>query len=161
MQRWRLFDNRKGAIKTFTLSTVQFTRVHWRDFVRYDDTSAAFPAIAPVINIENNTLDGIANDAARRILYVRVSGGTINFKNNIVTNTVGNFSNQSTTPDPTFENNNYFNAPALFTGGSVVAKIYDDSAKNLDPGYADPTSGNFKVSNQEIIDDAIGDPRWL
>jgi len=42
-----------------------------------------------------------------------------------------------------------------------VAKIYDDSAKNLDPGYADPTSGNFKVSNQEIIDDAIGDPRWL
>ncbi|HQB28419.1 MAG TPA: DUF4957 domain-containing protein [Paludibacter sp.] len=157
-----LFDNRQGAIKTFTLSnSTVYKSALARDFVRYDNTSAAFPEIAPVINIVNNTLDGIANDVARRILYVRVSGGTINFKNNIVTNTVGNFSNQSTTPAPTFENNNYFNAPALFTGGSEVAKIYDDSAKNLDPGYAAPTSGNFKVSNQEIIDNAIGDPRWL
>ena len=155
-------DNRVGAIKVLTLSnSTVYGSATARDFIRYDNTSAAFPDIAPVITIENNTLDGIANDAARRILYVRVAGATINFRNNLVTNTLGNFSNQSSTPIPTFSNNNYFNAPALFIGGSEVARFFDDLAKNLDPQYAAPGSGNFKVSNQTIIDNAIGDPRWL
>ncbi|NLI72819.1 MAG: fibronectin type III domain-containing protein [Bacteroidales bacterium] len=155
-------DNRKGAIKelTFTNNTV-YGSAAARDFIRYDNTSAAFPDIAPVITIDNNTLDGIANNASKRILYVRLAGATIYFRNNIVSNTVGNFSNQSTTPVPTFLNNNYFNAPALFSDGSDVAKVFDDSASDLDPEYAAPASGNFKVSNQTIIDNAIGDPRWL
>ncbi len=155
-------DNRQGAIKNLTLSnSTVYASVLARDFVRYDNTSAAFPEISPIINIVNNTLDGVSNDAARRLLYIRVAGATINFTNNIVTNTVGNFSNQSSTPVPTFSNNNYFNAPALFTGGSDVARFFDDLASNLDPQYAAPASGNFKVSNQTIIDKAIGDPRWL
>ena len=155
-------DNRVGAIKVLTLSnSTVYGSATARDFIRYDNTSSAFPDIAPVITVENNTLNGIANDAARRILYVRVAGATIHFRNNIVTNTAGNFSNQSTTPVPVFSNNNYFNAPALFTGGSDVARFFDDTAKNLDPGYVAPTTGNFKVSNQVIIDNAIGDPRWL
>lgn len=155
-------DNRQGAIKNLTLSnSTVYGSVLARDFVRYDNTSAAFPEISPVINIVNNTLDGIANNASRRILYVRVAGATINFTNNIVTNTAGNFSNQSSTPVPTFSNNNYFNAPALFTGGSDVARFFDDLASNLDPQYVAPANGNFKVSNQTIIDKAIGDPRWL
>ena len=155
-------DNRVGAIKVLTLSnSTIYNSVKARDFIRYDNTSAAFPAISPVITIENNTLDGVSNDASKRLLYVRVAGASIHFKNNIVSNTLGMFSNQSTTPVPTFSNNNYFNALALFTGGSTTAKIFDDSASSLDPGYAAPAAGNFKVSNQTIIDKSIGDPRWL
>lgn len=154
-------DNRAGAIKVLTLSnSTVYKSTAERDFLRYDNTSTEFPTISPVINIVNNTLDGVANNLSRRLLYVRVSGATINFQNNIVSNTMGNFSNQSTTPVPTFSNNNYFNAPALFTGGSDVARFFDDSASALDPGYTAPASGNFKVTNQTIIDKEIGDPRW-
>jgi len=28
------------------------------------------------------------------------------------------------------------------------------------PGFTDAANGNFKVSNQTIIDNEIGDPRW-
>lgn len=154
-------DNRLGAYKVLTLSnSTIYNSVKARDFIRYDNTSAAYPSILPVFNIENNTLNGVANDVTRRLLYIRVPG-TINFRSNIVSNTLAHFSNQSTTPIPSFNKNNYFGAPGLLTGGSTVSKIFDDSASILNPGYAAPATGNFKVSNQTIIDNEIGDPRWL
>ena len=44
----------------------------------------------------------------------------------------------------------------------VSQYIFDDTNySTLDPGFADPASGDFTVSNQTIKDKNIGDPRWL
>ena len=155
-----MFDCRAGAIKEINLtnSTV-YKSCAARDFLRYDDKSSSFPGITPTINVENCTFDGICN-APNRILYIRFKGHSIVFKNNLVTNTVANFSNQSSTNKPTFDKNNYFNAPNLKSGPVSGVTIFDTEATVFDPGYANATDGNFTVSNQNIKDFSIGDPRW-
>ena len=55
----------------------------------------------------------------------------------------------------------YFEAPSLLSipeGGA--GKVVDATGVTLDPGFTDAANGNFKVSNQTIIDNEIGDPRW-
>ncbi|WP_321333010.1 fibronectin type III domain-containing protein [uncultured Bacteroides sp.] len=154
-------DNRAGAPKVITLtnSTV-YNSVSARDFIRVDDKSSSFAGVTPTITVDHCTLNGVAN-TSNRLLYVRFKGNKITFTNNIVTNTGAIFSNQSSTAAPTFSGNNYFNAPGLFTGGSATSLIFDDSATSLDPGFTDVASGNFKVSQEDIIYKGIGDPRWL
>lgn len=52
-------------------------------------------------------------------------------------------------------------APSLLSipeGGA--GKVVDATGVTLDPGFTDAANGNFKVSNQTIIDNEIGDPRW-
>ena len=41
-----------------------------------------------------------------------------------------------------------------------AGKVVDATGVTLDPGFTDAANGNFKVSNQTIIDNEIGDPRW-
>lgn len=151
-------DSRVGAIKTLTLSnSTVYNSCAARDFIRYDNAASNFPGISPVINITNCTLDGVANTTSRRLLYIRFAGNSINFKNNIVTNTAGIFSNQASTAVPTFGGNNFFGAPNLFSGGAT-ANFYDNSATNHNPQYKDAAAGDFTVNN---IDVTVGDPRWL
>lgn len=154
-----LLDSRLGAIKTITLSnSTVYNSCAARDFIRYDDKASNFPGISPVINVMNNTLVGVANDLARRILYIRFAGNSINFSNNLVTNTVGYFSKEKNTAVPVFDKNNYFEAPALLPGGSSVSTIFDDKGTNANPQFKDPANGDFTV--QSIVVNA-GDPRWL
>ena len=81
--------------------------------------------------------------------------------NNLFAETTAYYSNQSRTdPTPTFLNNNYFNAPGFYT----LNTVYDSDPSNyttLDPGFVDALTGNFKVTNQTLIDNNVGDPRWL
>ncbi|MDU1904091.1 MAG: DUF4957 domain-containing protein [Dysgonomonas sp.] len=152
-------DSRAGAIKTITLSnSTVYNSCAARDFIRYDDKASSFPGITPVINVMNNTLVGVSNDTARRLLYIRFKGNVINFSNNIVANTVGIFSNQKATAVPTFSKNNYYQAPGLFTGGSETALFFDDRATSHNPQFKDAANGDFTVGNDNV--DA-GDPRWL
>jgi Fibronectin type III domain. len=152
-------DSRAGAIKTITLSnSTVYNSCAARDFIRYDDKASSFPGIAPVINVTNNTLVGVCNGAARRLLYVRFKGNVINFSNNIVTNMLGIFSNQSSTAVPNFNKNNYYEAPGLFSGGSETALFFDNSATSRNPQFQDAANGDFTVNN---IDVSAGDPRWL
>lgn len=159
-----MFDCRKGAIKELNITNnTIWNSCLARDLIRYDDASANYADITSVtINVLNNTLDGVCNDAGKRVLYVRYAGNVINFKNNIVSNTVGHFSNQSKTSAPAFENNNYFNATGFnVSGDNANAKILDETGFSNDPQYKDAAKGDFTIGNLEVSDKKQGSPRWL
>ncbi len=149
-------DSRAGAYRTLTLSnSTVYNSCAARDLIRYDNV-AAYAGTAPVINVTHCTLVGVAGGAANRIFYVRFVGNSINFNNNLVTNTLGLIANQAATAIPTFNNNNYFGAAALLTGS-----FGDASATQLDPKYKDAANGDFTVTNEAVQDKRVGDPRWL
>ena len=156
-----MFDCRAGAILkiNITNSTIWHCALE-RDFVRYDDKSSNFEGVQPQITIDHCTLNDVSNLAGKRILYVRFAGNSITFTNNIVSNTLANFSNQSSTGVPTFENNNYWNAASLNAEGGA-GKFIDTTGRALDPGYADAAGGDFTVSNEDVKFYGIGDPRWI
>jgi len=157
-----MFDCRAGAIEKLTISNnTIYNSCAERDLVRYDDKSSNFAGVAPVILIDHNTIVGACNTASRRILYVRFKGNSITFTNNIVTNSVGNFSNQKNTAEPTFDNNIYFNADGFVTAGANANALFVDSKGTiLDPQFADAANGNFTIGNDNVKDTKAGDPRW-
>lgn len=53
----------------------------------------------------------------------------------------------------------YYNCPKLWTG--VHSSDYSSFATEADPGFADAANGDYTVSNQDMIDKKIGDPRWI
>src|SRR5690606_27051239 len=100
----------------------------------------------------------------RRLLYVRFDANVLNLTNTIIAGPEGYggyFSNQSLTSQPICNNNNYFNAP-LFISGEITNGKYDISGthRTLDPGFANVESGDFTVSDEDVIFYGIGDPRW-
>ena len=162
-----LFDARKGAaIEELTISNSSFFKSCLeRDFIRYDDGSANFKSLGTItckITVDHNTMVGVANVASRRIFYTRFKNHTNTFTNNIVTNTLANFSNQGGTAVPTFDNNVYFAADGLVTSGANSnAKFVDGEGKILDPKFADAANGDFTITNDDVKDTKAGDPRWI
>lgn len=166
-----MFDCRKGCIEDLTLSqTTIFGSCANRDFIRYDDNSAAFPGATSVINVDKCTINGAAN-GGKRLLYVRFGGKndpmstTINWTNNLVTNTGAVWSNQSTTPVPNFGNNNvYFGCSKLnVLDGLDAGKtnlFIDELRTEADPQYKDAAKGDFTVGNESVSKLKVGDPRW-
>jgi len=157
-------DFRFGHVANLRITNSTFDRVALaRDFIRLDNTSAVFPGSISKVLIDKCTFYQVSN--TRRILYIR-------FVNNesTVTNTIfagadetytGYFSNQVLTAQPFCHRNNYFNAPRFL--GGVPSGLFDISGTHttLNPGFVNPTAGNFTVTNEELIFRRIGDPRWL
>ena len=156
-----LFVCRKGGYNKFDLkNNTIYNSAKGRDFVRMDDASKSITA-TPVITIDHNTIVGACNDAAKRILYVRFAGNTINFTNNIVASSAGNFSNQAKTAEPTFSNNIYFEADGFVTAGANANALFVDAAGTiLDPQFKDAANGDFTIGNDNVKDKKAGDPRW-
>ena len=156
-----LFDCRKGGYNKFDMkNNTIYNSAKGRDFVRLDDASKSISA-TPVITIDHNTIVGACNDASKRILYVRFAGNVINFTNNIVTSSVGNFSNQAKTAEPTFSNNIYFEADGFVTAGANANALFVDAAGTiLDPQFKDAANGDFTIGNDNVKDKKAGDPRW-
>lgn len=160
-----MFDCRKGYIAALNItnSTI-WNSCADRDFIRYDDASGDFAGAAPVITVDHCTIDGVSNDSSRRLLYVRFKGNSITFTNNMVSNMPNcgrGFSDNSNTAEPKFDNNNYFNTKNLVTdGGDGKAKFFDADGTTADPGYADAANGDFTLSNEDLIYNQVGDPRW-
>ena len=155
-------DFRSGHVVNLSITNSTFNKVAAfpRDFIRLDNSSSKFPGSTSTILIDKCTFYNVSH--SRRILYVR-------FVNNqsTVTNTIfagpegytGYYSNQAATTNPECSKNNYFNAPAFYT--TSMKLDLSTSYTTLDPGFADVAAGNFKVSNQALIDNQTGDPRWL
>ena len=156
------FDSRKGRINETNLTNSTIYNVALkRDFIRMDDASSAMGG-NPVINVTGCTINNIANASGKRLLYVRYKGNVINWKNNLTTNTVAVFSNQSSTAVPSFENNAYFNTPNLKNVVEKVNLFTDESATwDVDPKYQDAANGDFTVTNEDVSSKGVGDPRWL
>ncbi|WP_419523963.1 DUF5123 domain-containing protein, partial [Bacteroides nordii] len=133
------------------------------DFIRFNRHSTK----GNIINISNCTLYGI-EATSKGLFYVRSNSvGNKDFTANITKCIFANMSNKvffsqdTKTDNLTFNSNYYFEAPSLLSipeGGA--GKVVDATGVTLDPGFTDAANGNFKVSNQTIIDNEIGDPRW-
>lgn len=155
-------DFRNGIAAKFEfVNNTAYNSALARDFFRMDaGGSTNFPDITSSILIKNNTLNQVSNGNNRRLLYVRLAKHSIRFESNLVTNTLGYHSNQASTTIANFEKNNYFNAPN-FSASTQTAAKNDPNGTALNPGYSDAAAGNFKVSNEELRFQKIGDPRWL
>lgn len=158
-------DFRGGYVASISLTNSTFVNcAPARDFVRLDDTSVTYPGKVSKVVIDHCTFYKVSNIDSRRILYVRFVENTLTVTNSIIAETIGYYTNQSKSAQPECSNNNYFIAPAFVPGGTAVSGAKFDLSNNynlLDPGFADPATGNFKVTNQTLIDKAVGDPRWL
>ena len=155
-------DSRTGAIKVITLSnSTIYNSALQRDLIRYDNASANFPGVVPKIIVNRNTFYNVCDGTSRRLLYVRFTGNTITFTNNIVAASKGIFTNQISTGIPAFGNNNYYQAPGYLPGGSTTQNVFfDDTGLTFDPKFENPSAGNFKVKSDDILSLQIGDPRW-
>lgn len=58
----------------------------------------------------------------------------------------------------TYRDNYYFNTIGLWEGEYLDPSEVD--ASEADPGLVDPASGDFTITNQNLIDDAVGPARW-
>uniref|UniRef100_UPI004047D79D DUF5123 domain-containing protein n=1 Tax=Mariniflexile sp. TaxID=1979402 RepID=UPI004047D79D len=152
-------DFRDSDALNITVKTSTFNNcAPARDFFRIDAAGTSNGNATVNVLLEKCTLYAISNNASRRILYIRFNANVITVRNNIFAETLAIYSNQSTTSDPTFSNNNYFNATGLHTANTK----YDSSASLtiLNPGFVNAATGNFKVTNQTLLDNQVGDPRW-
>ncbi|WP_129748017.1 DUF5123 domain-containing protein [Flavobacterium anhuiense] len=136
-----------------------------RDFVRADAVVSpnGFSGTGLTTNvlIESCTLYAVSNTVApKRILYVRFANNTSTVKNTLITSTTAIYTNQPLTTQPTFSKNYYNDAPS-FIDGTITNNKIDASATTANPQFVDPANGDFTVKNQTLIDNNIGDPRWL
>lgn len=62
----------------------------------------------------------------------------------------------------TYTKNYYFNCPNLWnaTASAYASDHSDVATETIDPEFKDPESGDLTITNQTVVDLAIGDPRW-
>lgn len=132
-----------------------------RDFIRMDASGDSNnTGVTANILIDSSTFYAVADDDSRRLLYVRFVSNDVTVRNTLIVNTEseGYADREGIDESPTFSNNNYFNAPGFYDTNQY---IYDDSSyTTLDPGFVNPSTGDFTVINQTLIDNQVGDPRW-
>lgn len=156
-------DFRNSDVLNLDINTSTFNNcAPGRDFIRLDDAGTSTQSgLTCNINLDSSTIYACSNSSSKRLMYVRFQANLITVTNTLITDTDSEgFSDQSRTdPNPTFLNNNYFNAAGFF---NPTQTVYDSSGtyRELDPGFVDPLSGDFTVTNQTIKDNLIGDPRW-
>lgn len=156
-------DFRNSNVYNLNLTTSTFDNcAPGRDFIRIDDAGSTSGGIGYTSNvlIDECTLYKVANSSSKRIVYVRFNVNEIEIRNTLITDSpdIDAISDRTQTDENiVFVNNNYFNAPAL-TDSSEVR--YDPNATTLNPGFVDAENGDFTVTNQTILDNQIGDPRW-
>lgn len=158
-------DFRKTNVLNLTVKTTTFNNcasnaaTGARDFFRIDNGGATGTGLTTNLLLDSCTLYNVSNASGKRIVYVRFDANVITVKNNLIAETVATYSNQSSTSVPTFSNNNYFNAAGFYD--PLVSK-YDGTTTytTLNPGFSNAAAGNFKISNQTLKDNLVGDPRW-
>ncbi|MDT0645158.1 DUF4957 domain-containing protein [Zunongwangia sp. F260] len=132
-----------------------------RDFIRMDASGTSNDAgLTSNVLIDSNTLYAVSNNESSRLLYIRFVSNDVTVRNTLIVNTEseGYADREGIDESPSFSNNNYFNAPGFY---DTAQYIFDDTSYfNLDPGFVDPSTGDFTVTNQTLIDNQIGDPRW-
>ena len=155
-------DFRNSDVLNINVNTSTFNNcAPGRDFFRVDASGTSNDTgLTCNIILDSCTLYACSNSSSRRIFYVRFQTNEITAQNNLITDTEseGYADRSGVDEDPTFNNNNYFNASGFLDPDQY---IFDSSNyTELDPGFADPLIGDFTITNQTLIDNAVGDPRW-
>ena len=73
----------------------------------------------------------------------------------------GNFARSGHIPEGTetdYSNNFYYNNIGFLEGQYTDPAEFDGTEE--DPGFEDPENGDFTITNQNLIDKKVGDPRW-
>ncbi len=163
-------DFRSTYVANVTLTNSTFNNcAPARDFIRIDAASGfSGTGLTSTVLIDHCTVYKSPESAAvgtRRLLYVRFNANVLTVRNTIIAESGGFFSNQTTTSQHTSLNNNYFNAPRFHDAAfETISNLKVDNSgtfTTLDPGFTNAAAGNFKVTNQTLLDNAVGDPRWL
>ncbi|MFG4004986.1 DUF5123 domain-containing protein [Flavobacterium aquidurense] len=137
-----------------------------RDFVRVD---AVLPAnggfsgtgLNTNVLIDKCTLYKVSTTAApKRILYLRFSANTSTVSNTLIAETTAIHTNQATTTAPGFSMTYYSNAPGFMDATIPLNKI-DATGVSVNPQFTNAAAGDFTIGNQNLKDNAIGDPRWI
>jgi hypothetical protein len=156
-------DFRDSDVLNLSITTSTFNNcAPGRDFIRMDAAGTSNAAgLTSNILLDRNTIYACSNSTSRRIFYVRFVSNDVTSSNNLIAETLseGYADRSGIDETPTFDNNNYFNAPGFY---DTAQYIYDSgNYTTLDPGFVDISTGNFKITNQTLIDNNVGDPRWL
>lgn len=152
-------DFRKTFVGEVTLKNSTFNNcAPDRDFFRIDAGTLSGTGLTTKILVDSSTFYKVSNTSGKRFLYVRFNANILTVRNSLFAETVAIYSNQTTTSDPSFLKNNYFNATGLHTTNIK----YDNSTSytTINPGFENAATGNFKITNQALIDNKIGDPQW-
>jgi hypothetical protein len=157
-------DFRAAHVTSVSLTNSTFNNcAPARDFIRIDNGAFTGTGLNSNVFIDHCTIYGSSN-TLDRILYVRFATNTLTVQNTIIAGTDGFYTNQTSTSQPTCSNNNYFNAPGFYTTPYLtVTNLKIDisgSHTTVDPGFTNAAEGNFTVSNQTLLDNEVGDPRW-
>lgn len=155
-------DFRNTYVADVTLKNSTFNNCSaGRDFVRIDAASGlSGTGLTSTVLIDSCTLYNVSSTSApKRILYVRFVNNASTVKNTLIAETTAIYSNQSNTAAPVFLNNYYFNAPS-FMDAAINANKIDVAGTVANPQFLSAATGNFKIQNQTLIDNKIGDPRW-
>ncbi|WP_281226223.1 DUF4957 domain-containing protein [Flavobacterium aquiphilum] len=158
-------DFRLAYVATISLTNSTFNNcVTARDFIRvdaaagYSGTGLTTNVLVDKCTISNKGMTVATN----RMLYLRFLNNVSIVRNTLFAdNSLAIYSNQTNTAAPTFLNNNYFNSANLWTVNGTIKVDGSTTLTKLDPQFVDAVNGNFKVQNQTLIDNKVGDPRWL
>ncbi len=158
-------DFRSGTIGSLNVINSTFAN-GFRSFLRMQVACAVsfsnstFYAISIIDNSNNNGIFRMNKSA----------GGSFEVKNSLFVETgvmapntaqAGNFCRQDSymVDSPTYLNNNIYNCHNIFVG--IYTTPSSVSATELDPGFVDAANGDFTVTNLNLKDRKVGDPRWL
>ena len=154
-----------GAITSLTVENTTFAN-GFRTFLRMQVECAS--------SFKNCTFYKVANNdnGNNHGLFRSSGGGTFEVRNCLFvetgvegfddpTNSRGNFCRQASNmvDSPTYANNNIYGCYNIFAG--LYTSAAQVAATEINPGLADPGNGDFTVTNQDILDNQIGDSRWL
>lgn len=170
-------DSRSGTIKKLTITNNTFyncSQVKAREFIRIDGTEDKKPWNPEVteysIKLENNTIVG-AVKTFKRLMYVRYPGAKVTMKSNLIMNFSGYLNDQKyiETENITVSNNRYYKAEKAgiinYKINDVATNVFTDpncvKEKFVDPAFKDEANGDFTITNEDLIIDKVGDPRWL
>jgi hypothetical protein len=160
-------DFRGGTVGSLTVENSTFAN-GFRAFLRMQTASVTMfknCTFYKISGLDNSNNSGIfrtggtagANNTleVRNCLFVETGVATpVNVQSGNFCRNAGNM-----VAAPTYANNNISGCLNLLVGLYTTAAAI--SASELNPGFVNAPAGNFKVTNQTIIDNNIGDPRWL
>lgn len=164
-------DSRKSFFNNLIVTNSTFSNCateNPRDFIRMDGSTKGntYDNGTNTVNVtvSHCTLYNVMNSTSstKRFFYVRWSHQSLKSEFNILSD-MGNsvYSNQSLTQQPYCSNDNYFNADGYYTPNGSVLIDNSSTYTTVDPGFKDAANNDFTVSNQDLIYNGIGDPRWL
>jgi hypothetical protein len=152
-------------VAKLSLTNSTFNNCAAGDFIRADAGAGnSGTGLITDVLINYCTISNKSMSNGARILYVRFVNNSSTVTNNLFADTAAIYTNQSSTTAPSFSNNNYYNSPNLFPPSPPVSGVKYDTSTNLtklNPNFVDADNGDFTVTNQTLIDNKVGDPRWL